>query len=395
MAIHGRGFPIRPHLAKPIVSSGAAPAPVVTRPYLVSAVKAAATRYATVRPKNRLPRLISVPNTGTPTTVTIDNPAVTTWVVPAGVTMLTLVELWGDGGGGGAGDGGGILFGGSGGGGGGYCASVNLPVTPGQVISFSLGAGGPGASTPSTAGSDGSGSVCYSLSLTATGGHGGAASGGAGGAGGTGSGGSLMNSTGNTGSVGVNPTGGTGGTGANGGLGGAGGLAGATGSPGVIPGGGGGGGGKSSGLGGTGAGGRISFTYNAPAGSSAPVFTAPFIVSATRANSAAFRRRTKVRTAAAIVGPAATPKLTSTPFIVRSFRSTFPLFVRRIKPHLASPVIALPTPTVIDWIFMRALGLTSAGLSDINVSVPEMSGTSLTSAGFDPDSTVLTQNDQI
>lgn len=40
----GRGFPIRPHLAKPIVGP-AIIAPVVTRPYIVSAVRDGRTRW--------------------------------------------------------------------------------------------------------------------------------------------------------------------------------------------------------------------------------------------------------------------------------------------------------------------------------------------------------------
>lgn len=63
----------------------------------------------------------------------------TSWTVPAGVTKLSSVECWG-GGGGAAGSSWGTSFGG--GGGGAYAKKVNLSVTPGASISYSIGAGG-------------------------------------------------------------------------------------------------------------------------------------------------------------------------------------------------------------------------------------------------------------
>jgi hypothetical protein len=53
----GRGFPIRPHLAPPIVGAAIA-AQVVTRPYVVSAVRASAERYRRPMPVVRLARPI-------------------------------------------------------------------------------------------------------------------------------------------------------------------------------------------------------------------------------------------------------------------------------------------------------------------------------------------------
>jgi len=63
----------------------------------------------------------------------------TTWTVPAGVTKLSRVEVWG-GGGGSGGKTGGYSIGG--GGGGAYARIDNLYVEPGQVIDINIGAGG-------------------------------------------------------------------------------------------------------------------------------------------------------------------------------------------------------------------------------------------------------------
>lgn len=388
----GRGFPIRPHLARPIVSSGAAPAPVVSRAYIVSAVNSTAAQLFTRRIKPHLPKRQSYPNPGVPTVVTITDLATTTWTVPAGVTMLTLVELYGGGGGGGAGDLGGILFGGSGGGGGAYCASVNIPVTPGQVLSIRIGPGGAGASTPSIGGSAGTDSNCYDFSMVAGAGGGGAAAGGAGGTGGAASGGNSANTSGSTGAVGTNPAGGAGGNAAApaGGAGGAGGpSAGQPGSAGSVPGGGGGGGGKSSGLGGNGAKGSISFTYNAPFIAIVPKTV---IISAANANAGIYRRRYHNRLAPAIVAPPATPKLTSTPFIVSAVKAAVPLYFRRTKPHLARPVI--PLATLANWVFLRNIDVTIPGLASPDVTIPGMSSLGVTAPSLSSVE-VLTEYDQI
>src|SRR4051812_44620903 len=65
-----------------------------------------------------------------------------TWTVPANVTMLTSVECIGSGGAGA----GMVAAGGAssvtGGGGGGYSKSVNIVVSPGQVINIGVGLGG-------------------------------------------------------------------------------------------------------------------------------------------------------------------------------------------------------------------------------------------------------------
>lgn len=83
------------------------------------------------------------------------------WTVPAGVTKVW-VELWGGGGGG-------IIY--SGGGGGGYISGL-LPVTAGEVLSYSVGAGGAGATLSSVTGSSSTLSNGTTISFTANGGQG-------------------------------------------------------------------------------------------------------------------------------------------------------------------------------------------------------------------------------
>ena len=63
------------------------------------------------------------------------------WTVPSGVTSVQ-IEVWGAGGGGGSGGAGSGANGASGGGGGAYCKKNALTVTPGQTISYVVGAGG-------------------------------------------------------------------------------------------------------------------------------------------------------------------------------------------------------------------------------------------------------------
>lgn len=84
------------------------------------------------------------------TTVTRDTPGNTSWTVPAGVTSI-VVEAWGGGGGGGRAKN--KDFGTGGGGGGAYARSV-LNVTPGQSYDITVGAGGTGAGTASTFGTN-------------------------------------------------------------------------------------------------------------------------------------------------------------------------------------------------------------------------------------------------
>lgn len=69
-----------------------------------------------------------------------------TWTVPNGVTAIE-AHAWGAGGGGSGGSGGA-------GGGGGYARKL-ISVTPGQVISYTVGAGGAGASSAAAAGTGG------------------------------------------------------------------------------------------------------------------------------------------------------------------------------------------------------------------------------------------------
>ncbi len=77
-------------------------------------------------------------------TITVDLTSATgTWTVPAGVTQIT-VEGWGGGGGGGKATTGWSGNGCAGGGGGAYAKKNAITVTPGQVISYSIGQGGSG-----------------------------------------------------------------------------------------------------------------------------------------------------------------------------------------------------------------------------------------------------------
>jgi hypothetical protein len=86
----------------------------------------------------------------------------TTWQVPAGVTRV-FAQVWGAG----AGGGGGYYVAGTGGSGGGY-AEGWCPVTPGNVVTLIVGAGGTGGigGSAATAGGDSSFNAC----VTATGG---------------------------------------------------------------------------------------------------------------------------------------------------------------------------------------------------------------------------------
>lgn len=110
-------------------------------------------------------------------------PGTRTFTVPANVYYL-YCELWG----GGGGSTGGV---GSSGGGGGYCAGYTS-VTPGQVITYTVGAAGLGSGSVGSATSGGNSSF---LTLTANGGGAGNAGPGPGG---TGSGGSTIQGQGGT-----------------------------------------------------------------------------------------------------------------------------------------------------------------------------------------------------
>ena len=202
-----------------------------------------------------------------------------TYVVPAGVTSIT-VEAYGGGGRGASRTTNGA---GGGGGGGGYCRKV-FSVSPGDVISFSIGQG-----SSSSAVSGGNTLVYYNYSffptMTARGGNspfsnvstgasGGTASGGdvnyTGGTGATGSSGSYSGGGGSSG--GTNGNGGNGfhengGTATGAGDGGEGRTGSGDGFAGVSPGGGGGGAyrqGNPSRSGGSGADGRVIITVNSP-----------------------------------------------------------------------------------------------------------------------------------
>ncbi|MGV3630664.1 MAG: GEVED domain-containing protein [Bacteroidota bacterium] len=187
----------------------------------------------------------------------------TSYTVPCGVTSIT-VNVWGGGGGGGKGSANGLGAGRGGGGGaaGGFC-SRTYAVTPGQVISCVVGAGGASATNGSASSFSGPG-----FTLVANGGAKGnnAPNGttpGTGGTNGAGVGdatGGTTNTQGNNGNGGANPAGGTGGANAAAGSGAGGATAGGAGG---APGGGGGGSNGSllPGNGGAGGSGRITVTW--------------------------------------------------------------------------------------------------------------------------------------
>lgn len=200
-----------------------------------------------------------------------------TWTCPAGVTTIG-VACWGSGGSGNNG----VTnsHSGTGGGGGAYAGNTSVPVTPGLLYSFTIGAGGSTTDTTFT----GDSSTVVTAAHGVTGGAGGAAgsapvafAGGAGGSGhtstgnnGGGGGGGSAGATGagGTGGAGTATVGGSAGSaGAGGGASGGAGAA-PTGSPGTgsTPGAGGGGGRSTStlgGAGGTGSAGQITLTYTA------------------------------------------------------------------------------------------------------------------------------------
>lgn len=184
-----------------------------------------------------------------------------TYIVPSGITSLT-VKMWGGGGGGG---GGAATAAGGAGGGGGY-STATLTVTPGETLDVYVGGGGDGGAY-SSAGNDaggGGGGGGYSsiyrgstllLLASGGGGGGGARQARAGGDGGAGGGSTGVN--GSNGYTSTNGGGGGGGTQISGGVGGT--SSGNNGSNGSYHSGGGGGGGSSSLIGpdGTGASGGL------------------------------------------------------------------------------------------------------------------------------------------
>ncbi len=153
---------------------------------------------------------------------TYSTPGNYNFTVPAGVTKI-MVQAWG-GGGGGSNESGNGSDGGNGGGGGGFRGGV-LNVSPGDIISISVGSGGNGASnSPGNDGIDGGNTTVSHTSGTiiATGGAAGVignSAGGSGGTGGSGSfGGTVLNQSlgynGGNGGVGDTNEGGAGGGGA-------------------------------------------------------------------------------------------------------------------------------------------------------------------------------------
>lgn len=191
-----------------------------------------------------------------------------TFIVPTGVTSIT-VSVWGAGGGGGgssvSGDGG------SGGGGGG-AATRTIAVTPGDTFTYNVGSGGAGGLANATlAGSGGNTTFInggLGINMIGNGGSGGARNRGAAGTGGTASGGTI-NMPGQNGTIGDASGQAGGNSGAVVGIFGAGGAAvtNATGNNGLIPGGGGGGAERPGGgtrNGGNGANGQVRITFTCP-----------------------------------------------------------------------------------------------------------------------------------
>jgi hypothetical protein len=201
-----------------------------------------------------------------------------TWTCPAGVTQITVTLI---GGGGGASSGSSSTNGT--GGGGAECTVYTFTVVPGNVYSFSVGAGGAGGAASGNAGSNGGNSTFTVGSVTAIahGGSGGPVEASAGGLGGTGATGATAEHAGGRGG-GSNPYSGGGGSSAGpaatgnagsgygaggtaptgGGAGGAGsGAAAGAGQAGAFPGGGGGGSYEPGYAGGAGAAGTIIVSY--------------------------------------------------------------------------------------------------------------------------------------
>ncbi|MDP3681848.1 MAG: T9SS sorting signal type C domain-containing protein [Flavobacterium sp.] len=190
-------------------------------------------------------------------TVTVTTTGAGTFVVPCGVTSIT-VRAWGAGGAGGGSRNAGAS--GDGGGAGGYSMGT-FTVTAGQNINYFVGNGGAGSTND---GANGGNTTIAGFGLAANGGTGGNRNGGTiSGLGGTASGGTV-NTSGANGAIGGSNTGGNGGAAPNGGTGGIG-VANGNGGNGVAPGGGGGGGerGNTGGnrSGGDGGNGRIEITY--------------------------------------------------------------------------------------------------------------------------------------
>lgn len=99
------------------------------------------------------------------TTVSQTTPGTYTFTVPSGVTALA-VSCWGAGAGA---TGGSSAQGQAGGGGGGYSAEPSYAVTPGQVISYTVGAGGAGDHVGTNSGPDGGNTVFDSTHLAGSG----------------------------------------------------------------------------------------------------------------------------------------------------------------------------------------------------------------------------------
>jgi hypothetical protein len=186
------------------------------------------------------------------------------WTCPANVFNVT-VECEGAGGGGGFGAG--LGNSGSGAGGGAYASSV-VPVVPGTVYSYVVGAAGVGGTSATINGTAGGDSTFNTSTVVAKGGSGGPSAN----APGVAQGGQAASCTGTIKTSGGNGVagvafgnGGAGGAGAAplGGAGGATGSASAPGNPGVAPGGGGGGAIAGTFNGGAGSIGRVVFTYSA------------------------------------------------------------------------------------------------------------------------------------
>ena len=136
------------------------------------------------------------------------------FTVPAGVTTLKRVRVWGAGASGGTGTG---AYPGGGGGGGGYAEYIGIGVTPGQIIPVVVGLGAIAAA----GGNSSFGTVC-SANGGQPGGNGTSGNVGTAGTGGSATGGNETNFTGGSGSTGIN----LGGGGVLGGIGGTNGLGG-------------------------------------------------------------------------------------------------------------------------------------------------------------------------
>lgn len=111
-------------------------------------------------------------SSGTPTEAVFITPGIYTWIVPTGVTSISIVVIGGGGGGGIPDPNASYSVAGGGGGGGGLAYRNNLAVTPGQSCEIAVGSGGV-AGASATAGGESYFKISTTYYARASGGNGG------------------------------------------------------------------------------------------------------------------------------------------------------------------------------------------------------------------------------